>query len=589
MKSANRSEPDLSSDSRNRVIASIYETVLKPELYDDFMQAWSEHVQAAVAELGGLRDAASEALALEDPELEQHFLRGFDILEQIGRQRSAADPLVTVADSARFALALSPDGRVLACSATAQYQIGSGAGRADLDGRLTADSRRNLARLMSEAKGGNTQPAPCVLVSDTASGHMIARCQPLPDGAAAIFIDAIDLNWSLPVETLLVDSFGLTPAEIEVIHNLVSGQALKDIARMTNRSEHTVRNQLKSALAKTGARSQVELVRLVAFLARDRAVANAPETATFPSADTDLRHWLITPDGRGFEVFEFGLPTGRPVLFLHGMLDCVAALRISAARFAARGWRVLAPVRAGFGHSEPLTNATAAINASTHQIAQVMDHFGATRAPIIGHMAGAAYAHAAARALPDRVQGILGISGGVPIRSLRQISAMAPRQQLVAFTARFARPILPAILRAGIAQIDSKDVESFISALYPPGTVDHELIRDRSLVAPMMAAFRHSVLQGHHGFFSDSLVLTSNWSNHLAPTSCPVIHLHGRHDPVVSIDSVEDLATACPNIRLERDDTGGQLQLYRSPDRVLATLDRLTSGAFDGVNARKSA
>lgn len=55
--------------------------------------------------------------------------------------------------------------------------------------------------------------------------------------------------------------FGLTPAENALLHALLSGQTISQHAAARQRSVHTVRTQLKSLMRKTGARSQLDLVR----------------------------------------------------------------------------------------------------------------------------------------------------------------------------------------------------------------------------------------------------------------------------------------------------------------------------------------
>jgi len=564
--------------SRNKMIAAIYETVLKPELYDEFMQAWSDHVQSAVAELEDLRAGQEQAFGVCDPDLQQHFIRAFEILEQIGRNRSAGQPMSFVSDSPRFAIAFGADGRVCAASRTAQGFAHEPDGLQRLKDRLSADSVVHLDTLLQACQTPEDRVVPRVLVTDTTPSHLIARCF-VPDAGQeppVLVIEAVEMHWSVQVEDMLTSSFALTPAELEVMHNLVSGHRLRDIAEMTGRSEHTVRNQLKSAQNKTGARSQVELVRLVAFLAKDRDRDDRDPAITLSDAQ-DRVHWLTSVEGRSFEVFEFGDPEGRPVLFLHGMLDSVAVLRLNNAVLAQRGWRVLAPIRPGFGQSEPLAQKAAPIDAAIDQVRAVLAQFELTTVPVLGHLAGALYAHAAAKALPDRVRGILNVSGGVPIRSLRLISSMAPRQQLVAFTVRFAKPVLPAILRAGIAQIDSEDVQAFISALYAPETKDSEVIEALKLDTAMMEAFRFSVLQGQYGFHGDSMVIAGDWSAHVAPFGGPILHLHGLHDPVVSADSVQRFAQDFAQVNLRILPDCGQLLFYQKPDTVLDALDSLVT------------
>ena len=62
---------------------------------------------------------------------------------------------------------------------------------------------------------------------------------------------------------LIQSLFDLTPAEIAVAQSIARGQTVADIARANGRSVTTVRNQLKSAMAKTGSSRQVELVLLM--------------------------------------------------------------------------------------------------------------------------------------------------------------------------------------------------------------------------------------------------------------------------------------------------------------------------------------
>ena len=54
--------------------------------------------------------------------------------------------------------------------------------------------------------------------------------------------------------------YGLTTTEVDLANHLLKGETLNSFAEERKRSVHTARNQLKSLLGKSGARSQVELV-----------------------------------------------------------------------------------------------------------------------------------------------------------------------------------------------------------------------------------------------------------------------------------------------------------------------------------------
>ena len=57
--------------------------------------------------------------------------------------------------------------------------------------------------------------------------------------------------------------YGLTPAETDIVIALAGGQSVAQTAKARGTVADTVRSQVKSALAKTGARRQADLVALV--------------------------------------------------------------------------------------------------------------------------------------------------------------------------------------------------------------------------------------------------------------------------------------------------------------------------------------
>jgi DNA-binding CsgD family transcriptional regulator len=65
---------------------------------------------------------------------------------------------------------------------------------------------------------------------------------------------------------VIQDQWGLTPAEAAVMSMINAGYTLAEIADSRGTSVHTVRNQVKAALLKTGSRRQADLSRLVEAL-----------------------------------------------------------------------------------------------------------------------------------------------------------------------------------------------------------------------------------------------------------------------------------------------------------------------------------
>lgn len=57
--------------------------------------------------------------------------------------------------------------------------------------------------------------------------------------------------------------FDLTPAELGVAQGIAAGRTVTQMATASGRSVHTVRNQLKTVMKKTGRRRQIDLVPLM--------------------------------------------------------------------------------------------------------------------------------------------------------------------------------------------------------------------------------------------------------------------------------------------------------------------------------------
>jgi DNA-binding CsgD family transcriptional regulator len=64
------------------------------------------------------------------------------------------------------------------------------------------------------------------------------------------------------VDVLFQHRYGLTQAELAVVAALLRGETLREFAERSSRSLNTLRVLVKRAFAKTGARTQAQLVRI---------------------------------------------------------------------------------------------------------------------------------------------------------------------------------------------------------------------------------------------------------------------------------------------------------------------------------------
>lgn len=180
-------------------------------------------------------------------------------------------------------LLLAANGRILYANRLAEDLVTQGQIlRVNGGNRLTLAAAQPVQRAFDQAlrlvfeQGRGAQPIPLapdlilrVLPLDT-SLVQLARFDPLwwEGGTVALLLlhTPPGRRGNARLEDRLIRQHGLTRTEAEVAIAINEGQTLAEIADARRVSVHTVRNQVKSALLKTGHRRQADLSRLVEFL-----------------------------------------------------------------------------------------------------------------------------------------------------------------------------------------------------------------------------------------------------------------------------------------------------------------------------------
>ena len=570
---------------REKIIAELYEAVLRPEHYDEFMDIWAAHIGSSINDAS---ENTSPETAVEkeifDPILEEHFNRALEMFERMGRDQSVK-PAPDIAQCTDAVLLISPSGRVLDSSPEAQRIFGEHFDLDSLAEQIEPDCERRLRDVLRRASDFPADQLLTVIpVNDTQGGsrHMAAFTQARARRSGNdVILKAMTIPWRDTISATLSAAFRLSPAEIEVVRLMSDGHVLSEIAVLRKTSLHTVRAQTKAILRKTKTAGQSELMRFVAMLSH----ASDPGPGEASPVDTITPHseMLTLPDGREMEIQTQGPEDGLPVIFIHGMLDGTSVTRKIRSLLNQNKIRLICPVRAGFGRSTINQDHVRALDIFSDDLQFVLQTYGIDRPVLLGHMSGSLYAWAAASARPAAFAGVVNVSGGVPITSIRQFSAMSPRQRVVAYTARFTPALLPGILRAGISQIDGKDSDAFMKALYREGTRDREIVEEMHLGSLIQSGYRFAVQQGYYGFEMDSWHVTRDWSARVADTNFPVVLVHGTHDPVVEIGSVRRFAQKYSNVELREHPDAGQLVFYQKPQTVIDAVKDVLSKSRQGA------
>lgn len=197
-----------------------------------------------------------------------HVARALEVHRRLGAADALTDGLRGALEALTVGVVLlSERGDILEMNDEARRLCREpGALTAGRGGLVARDPRDNIRLQELRREGGKcvidahgTQPL-SILVAPLPRRPRAAWVLDGPDEAtAAVFIQDPTRSPSLS-EELLVDAYGLTPAETELARAMVEGANLSEEAERRGVSLNTVRTQLKRLRAKLGARSQVDLV-----------------------------------------------------------------------------------------------------------------------------------------------------------------------------------------------------------------------------------------------------------------------------------------------------------------------------------------
>ena len=206
-------------------------------------------------------------------------------LTEIGKlsyitNRTTLSEVANSFDSIRQAVVAVDDlGRVIRANASADQLFNNSIrvynGQLLIRDSKAANEYQNLLNHIRWSPQGASLRAAPIVVKRNNEDPLIIEALPIDGAARSPFLHARALLLLNPVSKpvrpdwhLLVDTFGLTPAEARLAARLVTGEALEQIADELRITKETARYELKSVFRKTDVHRQSELVALLYSLLR---------------------------------------------------------------------------------------------------------------------------------------------------------------------------------------------------------------------------------------------------------------------------------------------------------------------------------
>lgn len=554
------------------IISRVYDVALDPSRYETLLDKWE--MTMAPMRLHGM-----EAPAIDDASILGHFDRAAEFLERadVAKGPSEIELLMSQFDN-MAAVIIDRDLSILELNEAAARVLrsskGAGLSRIALDDIDRSALARQCARMLS-ADGPQSS---VFRVRAADEGHFIVfhmKRVTLLSGAPIVIAVTSDLSWPVGFGDILSSAFGLSKAEVEVVRLLVECCSLKEIAETRGRSIETVRGQLKTILAKTETRTQVELVRLamsmmdIATLTTETNPGPRVISEGFEALDPVPFHTVDAPDGRSLDYLILGDPNGTPILYLH--MDFGFARWPASAEAAAKadGLKIIAPVRAGFGHSSRVPKKADFGQQVAQDLLTVLDHEQVPPCPVIALGADHLFAIELDLLRPGQVTALIAAGGVFPFTRPQQYERMHKWHRFIQAGARYTPQVLPFLVKAGFHLAKRGGKRAFVHSVFGESEADIATFEDPEVFEAMITGSEICLSENHNAheaFSRQALYEHSKATPEIVNQSrdrFPFISLNGLQDPGVHGDTIAEFAEDYPWIEFKTYEDSGQLLFFR--------------------------
>ena len=269
----------------------------------------------------------------------------------------------------------------------------------------------------------------------------------------------------------------------------------------------------------------------------------------------------VPVDGRMLAVLEAGDESGHAVVAIHGTPGSGLLWRGLAEDAEARGIRLLAYDRPGYGGSDPHPGRTVADAAG--DVAAIADALGVDRFAVEGGSGGGPHTLACAALLPDRVVAAASLAGVAPYpaEDLDWLDGMGQdnRDEFAATVA--GRETLERYLREQADAMLSTEpdaiADSLRSLLSPPDAA----VLTGEFAVYLAESTRRAIGERLDGWIDDDFVFMNPWGFELSEIRVPVQLLHGAQDRFVPVAHGEWLAERIPGVDAHLSEEDGHLTI----------------------------
>lgn len=574
---------------RSELIDRLYEVAMDPGRAAEMLEQWETLVNP-------LRDAADEhdVVLLNDSAMEEHISRADRFLDRYANTLEPPSERMALIDSFDMAAAFLVESDLtvgaLNAGARAALQISEGAPVTALP--VDAEDLPSLVRQMRDMLQERGPTMSLFRVRAVDCGHFIIfriRHRILRDGAQALIVATSELAWPPEFDSILVEAFNFTQTEVDIVRMLIECCSVKDIAEQRGRSVDTIRAQIKSILAKTETRSQVELIRLVLSMMdmTGFAVAGPATTEAWsrgysqngsPSGAAEL-HTTYAPDGRRLDYLTWGDPNGRPVVLLHVEIGMSRWPRSGEQAAGKAGIKVITPIRAGYGDSSPLPAKSDFTKGVIDDIMQVLKAENVKTCTVVSLCADVRFAAHIEKYYPGVMTGLIAVAGTPPPDSPSEYDHMDLWQRFLLVCARYTPHLLTFTVKAGFLMARKYGQRKFLKHVYGKSQADIDQFNDPEIWEAVTTGLQICLSDTHSAHKAFTRTISEEIKGWHAEFSAlenqvPVHFINGTMDAQATMEIIEPFFHDHPWVTYELIEGAGQLLIYSHWDKVLKKINQ---------------
>ena len=278
---------------------------------------------------------------------------------------------------------------------------------------------------------------------------------------------------------------------------------------------------------------------------------------------------MTLADGRQLAYAEWGDPSGKPVVFIHGMPASRLFCPDEDATIAA-GVRLITIDRPGYGRSDPRPDRV--LLDWPADFVELADQLDLPACPVIGWSAGGRNALVIGFRVPERVTAIGIVVAPGPIDQVPgAIEELDPEERTAFRLLASDRAAGLALVSGQSTWLDGDGWKTMFAGTW--GESDDDVLSDPGTREAMEVQTREGARQGRVGYEADLLEAFTPWGFSVADLRPPVHIWCGGSDPVVGPNHAAYLAATIPGATLVSYPGEGHLIPIRHWAEMLAAFD----------------